>query len=60
MRWSIDTDPPVVLHAKPSLIKERKYRTRQIHHNGEDFIEKAPILEPSSSFPAYTSHYSSL
>ena len=37
MKWSIDTDSPVVLHAKPQLVKNQVYvLTWQLHHNSEN------------------------
>jgi len=48
MRWGIDTDPPVGLHATSKLVKN-KYLTRQVHHKGQlhhqgqDVIQDKPI-----------------
>jgi len=39
MRWSVDTDPLVVLYAEPSLVKKQVF-TRQLHRNNEDIREK--------------------
>jgi len=42
MRWSTDTAPPVVLHAKPSLGKKIKCLTWQLYHSSEYVIQKLP------------------
>jgi len=39
MRWSIDADPLMVLHAKLWLVQS-PYLTRQLHHNGEDIVQE--------------------
>jgi len=38
MRWSI-TNLPVVLHAKPKLVKNKEL-TGQLHHSGENVIHE--------------------
>jgi len=50
MRWSTTSDPLMVLHAKPSLMKN-KYPTCQFHHKGESIIQGKgkPLEAPFSS-----------
>jgi len=55
MRWSVETDPLVMLHAKPQLVKNN-YLTQQFHYNSErkvnSFLSYCLFvvgLQPSSS-----------
>jgi len=40
MRWSINTGPFLLLHAKPQLVNTERYPIRQLYHNIEQFIKQ--------------------
>jgi len=47
MRWTIDTDLLVVLHAKPEpKTRRNKYPSLQIHHNSEQAMRETKQDEP--------------
>ena len=43
-RWSIVTNPLMVLHAKPKLIKN-EYLRRRLHHYSEEAIREKELIQ---------------